>query len=103
MRRRIDAGITVVAALVLLGSYVPPLCGQAVASAQIAGYVTDPSGAGVPNAAITATQVDTGQVRTTVSGSDRSYALPDLPVGPYKLEALVSGFQAYFKPESFFR
>lgn len=71
------------------------LWGQAGASAQISGLVSDPSGAVVPNAKVTATHVSTGLVRTTLSGPDGLYVLPNLPVGSYKLEVEASGFETY--------
>jgi Carboxypeptidase regulatory-like domain len=69
--------------------------GQSVAVAQIAGVISDPSGAAVPKAHITVTQTNTNLVRTTVSGSDGTYVFPDLPVGPYRLEVTNSGFETY--------
>src|SRR5437867_8998653 len=68
---------------------------QAVANAEIRGVVTDASGAVVPAAQIRATQTDTGYVRNTLSGADGSYALPNLPVGPYKLEVGAKSFANY--------
>jgi len=68
---------------------------QAGASAQISGSIADPSGAVVPNAKVTATQTNTGQVRTPLTGQDGTYVLTSLAVGPYKLEVQVSGFQTY--------
>ena len=68
---------------------------QAVASAQIHGVIGDPSGAVIPDAQIKATQTETGQVRATVSGSDGSYVLPNLPVGPYKLEVTSQAFNNF--------
>jgi hypothetical protein len=80
---------------VLLAASAAPLWGQAVANAQIQGFVTDPSGAAVPNAKVTASQTAMGLVRTTLSGPDGTYVLPDLPVGPYKLQVQASGFETY--------
>lgn len=74
---------------------LPQLWAQAGATAQISGLVTDPSGAIVPKAKVTATQVSTGMVRTTDSGQDGLYVLPNLPVGAYKLEVQASGFNTY--------
>lgn len=68
---------------------------QAVANAEIRGVVTDASGAVVPNAQIKATQVETGRARTTVSGNDGSYTLPNLSVGSYKLEVGAPAFSTY--------
>ena len=74
----------------------------AVASAQqitgnIRGTVTDPSGAVVQNAAITARQAETGLVRTTTSDHAGNYVLLELPVGHYQLEIKATGFQKYIR------
>ena len=71
--------------------------GQAVANATIHGDVTDESGAAVPNAQVKATQADTGQVSSTVTASDGSYTLPNLPVGPYKLDVSAPAFNNYIQ------
>jgi hypothetical protein len=68
---------------------------QAVANAQIHGTVRDGSGAVVPNAQIKATQIETGRVQTTVSGSDGTYSLPNLPVGSYSLAVTAPSFSSY--------
>jgi hypothetical protein len=96
MTKRIAVVILGIAVL-LVTANAAPLWGQAGASAQIAGLVTDPSGAVVPNAQVTATHVDTGSVRTTVSGPDGIYVLPNLPVGSYRLEVVASGFNTYLQ------
>ncbi len=82
-------------ALFLLSGCTASLWGQAVASAQISGAVADTSGAAVPRAQVTATQTETHQVRSTSSGADGSYVLPNLPVGPYQVEVQASGFSTY--------
>ena len=71
------------------------LFGQAVNNAQIHGIVSDPSGGTVAGAQAKVTRTSTGLVRTTVTGSDGSYFLPNLPVGPYSLEITATGFQTY--------
>jgi Carboxypeptidase regulatory-like domain/TonB dependent receptor len=71
------------------------LLAQSNGSAQIAGVITDPTGAVIPNAEVKAIQTNTGQIRTTVSGSNGSYVLPNLAVGPYSLEVIGQGFQRY--------
>lgn len=82
---------------VLLAQFcLPPLLrAQAVANAQLHGVVSDSSGAVVAGAQIKATQTETGQLRTTVSGPDGSYALPNLPVGPYTLEVSSPSFKSF--------
>jgi hypothetical protein len=74
---------------------VRPLNAQAVASAEIHGVITDPSGAVIAGAQIKATQSDTGGIRTTVSNTDGSYVLPNLPVGPYGVEVVSPSFGSY--------
>src|SRR5262249_53799929 len=68
---------------------------QAVAGAQIAGIVTDPAGAAVPGAQLTATQTETNTSYSAVSGVNGAYVMPYLPVGPYRLEVSASGFAKY--------
>jgi hypothetical protein len=72
-------------------------CGNlhAQATAQIQGSVLDATGAAVPGADVKVTQTDTGAVRTTTSDAEGRYVLPNLPVGPYRLEASKMGFSTY--------
>src|SRR5881396_2825664 len=63
------------------------------ATAQISGTVKDPSGAVLPGVDITVTQTDTGIARNAVTNETGSYVLPNLAVGPYKLEAALPGFR----------
>jgi hypothetical protein len=62
-------------------------------SAVISGTVTDPSGAVVPNAAVTATNTETGAVRETMADGEGRYQITPLPVGPYEIHAKKTGFQ----------
>src|SRR5438093_3995792 len=65
------------------------------ATAQISGTVKDQSGAVLPGAEITATQTETGAGRMALSDETGSYVLPNLPVGPYKLEVSLPGFRTF--------
>ena len=67
----------------------------AQATAQISGTARDQSGAVLPGVEITVTQTDTGITRTTVTNETGSYVLPNLAVGPYRLEAALPGFRTY--------
>ncbi len=67
----------------------------AQAVSQISGTVKDQSGAVLPGVEITATQTDTGIARNTVSNETGSYVLPNLAVGPYRLEAALRGFRTF--------
>src|SRR5262245_25544187 len=73
----------------------PLLHAQTNVTAQISGTVSDPTGAVLPGAEITATQTDTGVMRTAVSNETGAYVLPNLPVGPYRLEASLPGFRSF--------
>ena len=80
-----------IAVILLLCSTSTPLFAQASsgAVAQISGSVSDPAGAVVSGAQVTATQTETGFTRTEVTGVDGTYVLPNLIVGPYKLQVVV--------------
>jgi len=64
-------------------------------TAQINGTVSDRSGAVLPGVQITATQTETGAVRTGITNETGLYVLPNLPIGPYKLEASLPGFRTF--------
>jgi hypothetical protein len=79
---------------VLLAAFFVLFAAQALAQeATIVGTVTDPSGAAVPNAAISVTNVETGQVRNLTTGSDGGFVAPDLHIGHYTVRAQGSGFK----------
>ncbi len=59
----------------------------AQATAQISGTVRDSSGAVLPGAEVTATQTETGISRMAVTNETGSYVMPNLALGPYRLEA----------------
>jgi hypothetical protein len=90
MRRFTLAGWMIGVTLTL--STRDPAAAQAVANAAMHGVVSDASGAVIPGAQVKATQTNTGQARETVSATDGSYALPNLPVGPYILEVTAPSF-----------
>ena len=86
------ARLVVVLGLLLL---LPSAVSAQLSTAQISGRITDESGAVLPGVTVTAMQTDTGQTRTTVSDASGTYVLPNLPTGPYRLEAMLQGFRTY--------
>lgn len=62
-------------------------------SGQISGNVVDPSGAALPDATITVTQVGTGTQRTVTTSSDGNYTVTDLPIGAYRISVKKTGFK----------
>src|SRR6266516_4797871 len=81
--------------VVLVGSAMTCASLRAQATAQISGAVRDQSGAVLPGVEVTATQTDTGIVRTAVTNETGSYVLPNLAVGPFRLEAALPGFRTF--------
>jgi predicted heme/steroid binding protein len=61
----------------------------------IRGTVTDPSGALVRGATVTARQSETGLSRMSTTDRSGNYVLLELPVGHYSLQVMADGFQEY--------
>lgn len=56
------------------------------------GTITDPTGAVIPNARVTVTNISTGVTRTTKAGSDGAFQILLLPIGPYTAKVEAAGF-----------
>ena len=80
----------VVFSLLLTGSLA-----WAQATAELAGRVTDESGAVLPGVTVTATQTDTGFTRPAVTDGSGAWVMSNLPLGPYRLEVSLQGFRTY--------
>jgi Carboxypeptidase regulatory-like domain len=76
-------------------AFAPCAFAQTVAVAQLSGTVLDESGSAVPGAEVTVTQTDTGMTRFVISGENGGYVFTNLPVGPYKLSAKLTGFSGF--------
>jgi outer membrane receptor protein involved in Fe transport len=77
-----------------VGFITASLLGQAeIGGATLNGTVTDPTGAAVPNAKVTATNSATGTTRNTVTNESGLFGFPRLPVGRYDLDAEAAGFK----------
>ncbi len=79
---------------VLFGLFILscPLPAQISGTGAITGVVSDPSGAVVPGASITATDLATGLVRQVTSSSSGDYAIQLLQPGRYRVEITKEGF-----------
>ena len=90
---RVLVGVASSAIVLLLAA--APAWAQAGASAQISGIVTDGSGGVLPGVDVTVTHTDTGLKRNATTEADGSYLIPNLAIGPYRLEAVLQGFRTY--------
>jgi hypothetical protein len=82
----------------LAASLIPfPIYSQQVTAA-IQGQVTDPSGAPVAGASITAKDTDRGTSLTTTTNAEGIYTIPRLPIGVYEIRAEAKGFQTAVHP-----
>ena len=66
---------------------------DAQGTAEIQGIVTDSTGAVIPGATVTATNIETNLQRTATTGSAGLYVIPNLPPGRYRVQVALSGFQ----------
>ncbi len=78
--------------ILLLLSSSSLLFGQAV-SATLLGSVSDPSGATIAKARVTATETATGVVYQTVTNDSGNYTFPDLKPGTYTVVVEAAGFK----------
>ncbi len=69
------------------------LWAQTGATATVIGTVTDPTGAVVTGATITATNVETRLTRAAVTDNEGNYTIFSLPVGTYDVRAQSRGFR----------
>src|ERR1700722_5730231 len=71
-----------------------PALAQVGGTGSIEGTVTDPSGAAVAGAAVTATSVTTGAVTARKTTDAGFFVLPLLPAGEYTVTVTAAGFEA---------
>src|ERR1044071_1282479 len=84
---------TIQFAVIALLLAIPLAASGQVTTATIVGTVTDPGGAIVPNAQVTARNTDTGLSRTVSSNDEGNYRIEFLPVGKYSVEVTLTGFK----------
>ena len=79
--------------LVLLVALIGFSASTFAQQATIVGTVTDPSGAVVPNVAVTLTNTDTGRSIVIPTNDAGQFAAVDLQIGHYKVKAEAKGFK----------
>jgi len=95
--RKLNCAIMVLAALAVLAALLTPAWSQEVTAA-IVGTVTDPSGAPIKGASVTATDTDRGTLWTGQTNEAGAYNLLRLPVGNYTLKVSAAGFETAVQP-----
>src|SRR5262252_6564877 len=96
MHRRLSCrlfGFTTIGALLSLFVLWGPVRAQSLGS--LVGAVTDPAGAAIANAKVTATEVGTGFSRTATTDSEGRYALASLRPAQYDIVVEATGFTTF--------
>jgi Carboxypeptidase regulatory-like domain/TonB dependent receptor len=96
MRAVRDAGIACSVALVL-GIVAPPSAAQIGGSGSIQGTVLDTSGAALPGATVTATNVATSVSATRQTTEAGLYVVSPLVPGEYRMTVALDGFQTFVR------
>jgi hypothetical protein len=79
--------------IVLCSILAAPACAQEFRGT-LSGKVTDTTGAVIPKAKVSVTEINTGTVNRTVSDTEGQWVVPFLLPGTYKVEAQAAGFEA---------
>src|SRR4051794_6500504 len=77
-----------------IGSGTMNVFAQIGTTSAIQGVVRDSSGAALPGASVTATDIGTGRTQSVTADQAGRYRINSLPVGQYDLKAALSGFDA---------
>jgi len=87
------AGVTTCLALALcLNLFFSTPAEAQVSGATMSGLISDPSGAGIPNANVSIRNTGTGEVREVPTNSDGFYSAPNLLPGKYEVTITAQGF-----------
>jgi hypothetical protein len=69
-------------------------------TAQISGFVKDPTGSVVPNATVTVTNEATGLERKTQTNETGYYVVSNLPPGSYTVTVEATGFKKFIRSQN---
>ncbi len=75
--------------------FVLTLLPLAAQTSSLQGVVTDPKGALIPEAALSATNVDTSTTRSLLSDAEGKYSFLQVPPGTYKVQVQKPGFAVF--------
>jgi len=94
--RRLRIGMSIVALAAIIFLFPKSAFNQQV-SGTITGYVTDPSGAAIPGASVTVTNVQTGVSTERTSEATGAYTFTNLIPGTYTVAIVAGGFQKFVR------
>jgi hypothetical protein len=95
--KRMMCGVLVLLALIAVAGMLTSAWAQEVTAA-IVGTVTDPSGAPIKGASVTATDTERGTVWTAQTNDAGAYNLLRLPIGNYAVKVSAAGFETSVHP-----
>jgi hypothetical protein len=84
--------------ILLIACSAIPSFAQSITSGVVTGLVTDPSGAAVPNATVTLTNVGTNAQDKSTTNSDGNYRFAFVTPGTYKITVAATGFKNQERP-----
>jgi len=79
--------------LLLLLTLIAPLLPAQTITSSLNGFVTDPSGAAIPEAQVTIRETGTGFTRTQQTNNEGHYGFTGIPAGVYDIHVERQGFQ----------
>src|SRR2546425_645125 len=71
-----------------------PALAQGETTSAIVGSVTDPTGAAIPGATVTVTNIENGLKRSVKTDDSGRFSFPQLKPGPYSVKAEADRFEA---------
>jgi hypothetical protein len=92
---KVGGGLLMCLLMVILSVMLTSVAGYSqTVNAALLGNITDPTGAAVPDAIVTAKNLSTGVVVRTTADAAGAYTLPSLPPGTYDLTVEKTGFKS---------
>ena len=86
-------GLRLICCCFLLAAFGAGSAFSQAVSATIIGTITDASGAAVPNAKVTVTEINTGVAHLMTANESGNFVFPDLPPGNYAVTVELTGFK----------
>src|ERR1700733_14761970 len=90
--RKVAAAFLMILGVSLLCA--PQSSAQSITTGDVTGTITDPSGAAVPKASVTLTNVNTNTAQTATTNAEGLYKFAFTAPGIYKIAVTAGGFQA---------